>query len=170
VRPFIVLTLAAAAAAGCVSKPTMHVNHAEISGVQLATLPPSLGVLMTVVVDVYNPNSYDVAVRAMRGQCIMANRYTLPIDFRAPGDGVWLAAGSTTSVRVPIVMPVDLALALLHEGMSAPSIPYHLVGKADVTGTRTFQIEKDDYSVDETGSITQQQIAAVIPASILAPR
>ena len=32
-----------------VSKPTMHLNHAEISGVQLATLPPSLGIVMTVV-------------------------------------------------------------------------------------------------------------------------
>src|SRR5579859_4334043 len=74
---------------GCVSKPTMHLNHAEISGVQLATLPPSIDVQMTIVLDVYNPNGYDVAVRAVRGQTVMAGRYPINVDYRAPGDGLW---------------------------------------------------------------------------------
>jgi hypothetical protein len=154
---------------GCVTKPTMHLNHAELSGVQLSTFPPSLGVLMTVVVDVYNPNGYDVAVRAMRGQVIMADKYPLPIDFRTTGDGVWLPAGQTTSVRVPITMPVDLALLLLRESYVTPIIPYRLTGSADVTGSHTFKIEKDDYSVDERGGITRDQIAAIIPATLLGP-
>jgi hypothetical protein len=148
----------------------MHLNHAEVSGVQVATFPPSLGVLMTVVVDVYNPNSYDVAVRAMRGQVMMAERYPLPLEYRPPGDGVWLSAGTTTSVRVPIVMPIELALALLREAYAAPTIGYRLIGTADVTGTRTLQIERDNYSVDERGTITRQQIEAILPASFLPPR
>ena len=53
----------------CVSKPPMHLNHAEVSGVQF----PAFSVLMTVVVDVHNPNGYDVAVRAFSGQAIMAD-------------------------------------------------------------------------------------------------
>jgi hypothetical protein len=154
---------------GCVSKPTMHLNHAEISGFQAATFPPSIGVLMTIVVDVYNPNSYDVAVRAMRGQVIMAERYPVPLDFRAPGDGMWLPANKTTSVRVLLTMPLDLAIALVQQSMASPTIGYHVVGKADVTGTRTLQIEKDDYSVDERGVITRDQMAAVIPNSIMPP-
>jgi hypothetical protein len=166
----LVLVGAAAGAAGCVSKPTMHVNHAEINGVQLATLPPSLGILMTVVVDVYNPNGYDVAVRAMRGQVVMAERYTLPIDYHAPEGGVWLPSGTTTSVRVPVAMPVDLALALLREGMQTPFITYRVIGHADVTGTRTFQIEKDNYEVDERGTISREQMAAVVPAPVFPPR
>src|SRR5215475_6059015 len=110
---FVPICFAAVATWGCVSKPTMHLNHAEISGAQLATFPPSIGILMTVVVDVYNPNSYDVAIRAMRGQVVMGNNYSLPVDFRAPGNGVWLAADKTTSVRVPISIPLDLGLLLL---------------------------------------------------------
>ncbi len=42
-------------------------------------------------------------------------------------------------------------------------------GKADVTGTRTLQIEKDDYSVDERGIVTRQQIEAIIPNTLFGP-
>lgn len=145
----------------CAKKPTMHLNHAEVSGVQLG-FPPQIGVMMTVVVDVYNPNSYDVAIRAMRGQVVMANRYTLPIDFRAQGDGVWLAADATTPVRVPVSLPVDLAVTLVREAYTAPTIPFHITGRADVTATRTFKIEKDDYEVDENGFIDRQAVEASI--------
>src|SRR5947208_1596261 len=110
---FVAVVLAALTSAACVQKPTMHLNHAEVSGLSLATIPPS--VLMTVVVDVYNPNGYDVAIRAMRGQVMMADRYSLPLDFRASGDGLWLPAGKTTPVRTPIAIPIDLAVALLNE-------------------------------------------------------
>ncbi len=152
---------------GCVSKPTMRLNHAEISGFQAATFPPTLGVLMTVVVDVYNPNSYDVAIRAMHGQVTMAEKYPLPLDFQPQGDGVWLLAGKTTQVRVPISIPLPLALALVREAFTSASIPYRVTGSANVTGTRTLQIEKDDYSVDERGSVTRQQMEAILPASLL---
>lgn len=166
-RSFILGIALACTSIGCVSKPTMHLNHAEISGFQAATYPPSIGVLMTVVVDVYNPNGYDVAIRAMRGQVIMADRYPLALDYRAPtADGVWLASNRTTSVRVPITMPLDLAIALVREGMSMPTIPFRVIGKADVTGTRTLQIERDDYSVDERGAVTREQMLAVIPSSL----
>jgi hypothetical protein len=159
-----VAALAAAGSTGCVSKPTMHLNHAEISGFQLQTFPPT--VLMTVVVDVFNPNGYDVAIRAMRGQVMMADKYSVPLDFRPPGDGLWLPAGKTTQVRTPVAIPVDLALALLGESVAAPTISYRIIGKADVTGTRSLKVEKDDYAVDERGSITREQIAEIIPNSL----
>jgi hypothetical protein len=161
---------AAVSWSGCVSKPTMHLNHAEISGAQLAVFPPSIGILMTVVVDVYNPNSYDVAIRAMRGQVMMGNGYSLPVDYRAPGNGVWMAAERTTSVRVPISIPLELGIALLRESANSPFIPYRLVGRADVTASSTFRVEADDYSVDEQGTISRDQIAAIIPNSIGAMR
>jgi len=144
----------------------MHLNHAEISGVQLATMPPSIDIVMTIVLDVYNPNSYDVAVRAVRGQTIMAERYPLPVEYRAPGDGLWLPAHQTTSVRVPQSVPVPLAFQLVQEALASPVIPYHFVGKADVTATRSLQLEKDNYDVDEHGSVTREQMMAVLPASI----
>jgi Late embryogenesis abundant protein len=152
--------------AGCVHKPTMHLDHAEISGVQLATMPPSLGIVMVVVLDVYNPNGYDVAVRAVRGQTVFAGQYPLPVMYQAPPDGVWMPAGQTTQVRVPITVPVQLAFALVQQGMSMPTIPYHFSGSADVTATRTFELEKDNYAVNEDGAITRDQMMAVLPNSI----
>jgi len=162
--PFI--CVAALAWGACVSKPTMHLNHAEISGAQFGAFPPSIGILMTIVVDVYNPNSYDVAIRAMRGQVVMANNHMLPVDFHAPGNGVWLGSERTTSVRVPIVIPLDLGVKLLSDTAAMPFIPYRLTGRADVTASSTFKVESDDYAVDEQGTISREQIAAIIPNSI----
>lgn len=142
---------------GCAKKPTMKLNHAEITGVNVG-FPPSLSVVLTSVVDVYNPNSYDVAIRAMRGQIIIMNRYTVPLNYQAENGGVWLAADRTTSVRVPVSIPVDLALQLARETLMTPTIQFHVVGKADVTASRTFQIEKDDYSVNEFGSFQSSQL------------
>jgi hypothetical protein len=167
-RARIALAVAALALGGsaCVSKPTMHLNHAEISGVSLATLPPSIDVVMTIVLDVYNPNGYDVAVRAVRGQTVMAGRYPINVEYHAPGDGLWLPAKQTTSVRVPLSVPMPLAFQLVQESFSAPVIHYHFQGKADVTATRSFKLEKDDYDVDEEGLVTREQMMAVLPNSI----
>ena len=144
----------------------MHLNHAEISGVQMSTFPPGISVAMTVVVDVFNPNGYDVAIRAMRGQAILAERYSVPVDFRAPGDGLWLASDRTTPIRVTVLVPVETALAIVNESMQTPIIQYRLSGRADVTASRTFAVEKDDYSLDERGTISRDQIMAVIPNTL----
>jgi hypothetical protein len=145
----------------------MHLNHAEISGVQLATLPPTIDVVMTIVLDVYNPNGYDVAVRAVRGQTMMAERYPLAVDYRAPGDGLWLPAHQTTQIRVPLSVPLALAFQLVQQAMASPVIPYRFQGKADVTATRSLQLEKDNYGVDESGTVTRDQMMSVIPNSIV---
>jgi len=176
-RPFdpyaVRRTLAALAAlavlvtgSGCVSKPTMHLDHAEISGVQLATLPPSIDVVMTIFLDVYNPNGYDLAVRAVRGQTVLAGRFPLPVDYHAPGDGLWLPAHQQTTVRVPLSVPLPLVFQLVQEAMASPLIPYRFQGKADVTATRSLQLEKDDYGVDDQGTVTRDQMMAVLPNSI----
>jgi hypothetical protein len=164
-RPVLgAIALVSAALSACsANRPTMRLNHAEITGVRIA-LPPSINVLMTVYVDVHNSNSYDIAVRAVRGQVLLANRYPLPVDFRPGGDGVWLAAGSTTSVAVPLTIPAQIGLALVQQSFSSPTIPYQFVGRADVTATRTLQIEKDDYSVNESGFMSRQQLEVSLRA------
>ena len=149
-------------ASGCASKPTMKVHHAEVQGVQLG-FPPSVAVQMTAVLDVYNPNSYDVAIRAVRGSVTFHERYTLPVNFQPGGEGVWLPAKQTTQVRVPTAVPVDLALRITREALTG-AVPYRFVGKADVTATRSFKLESDDYSVDERGSIHRQVIDNSIAA------
>jgi hypothetical protein len=158
--------LAVVGASACVSKPTMHLNHAEISGVQIG-FPPQFDVMMTIVLDVYNPNSYDVAVREVHGTTVMGGAFALPVNFVAPtADGVWMPAQQTTSMRVPVVVPINVALGVLQQAAASPTIPYRFTGRANVTATRTLQLEKDDYAVDESGVVTRDQIAAVIPASI----
>jgi hypothetical protein len=155
----LALAALATSTAACVQKPTMKLDHAEVSGVRVG-FPPSLGVLMNIVVAVDNPNSYDLAVRGVRGQVVIANRYALPVNFRAQGNGIWLRSGSISRLAVPVDIPVQLAVALLRDGMAAPTITYRFTGRADVTATSTFQLEKDDYAVDEWGIITRQQLAA----------
>ena len=139
----------------------MKLDHAEVSGVRFG-FPPSVGVLMNIVVAVDNPNSYDVAVRAVRGQVVLANRYALPVNFRAQGNGAWLRSGTITRLAVPVDIPVQLAAELLRNGMMSPTITYRFTGRADVTATSTFQLEKDDYSVNEWGVISRQQMAAAL--------
>jgi len=158
------LFLLAAGASGCVSKPTMQLRGAEINGVEPA-IPPL--VRMTVVLDVKNPNSYDVAVRAMRGTVTMGGKYTLPIQFQAPEGGIWLAAKRTSPLRVPVAIPMDLALILARDSAFSPTIPFRVVGTADVTGTRSLKIEEDNYAVDEKGEMTQAQVLAVLPNTFL---
>ncbi|MBW2528106.1 MAG: hypothetical protein JRI23_28250, partial [Deltaproteobacteria bacterium] len=54
----------------------MRLHHAEVAGLQVS-LPPNVGVLLLIHVDITNPNSYDVAVRAMRGQVLLAGRHVV---------------------------------------------------------------------------------------------
>jgi hypothetical protein len=87
----------------------------------------------------------------------------MPIDFRASGDGLWLPASQTTTVRFPVSVPVDIALRIT-KGAIAGNVPYRVTGKADVTATKSLKLEKDDYSVDEKGVIPRQVIEGSIAA------
>jgi hypothetical protein len=153
------LAFAASGAPSCVQKPTMTLNHAEIAGVAVS-LPPNVGLLMQIHVDVYNPNSYDIAVRAVQGQVVLAGRHNVPVDFRADGEGVWLNADSTTQVVVPVQVPLATSIAVLAESTLSAMIRYQFTGRADVTATRSLKLEKDDYSVSEEGTISRDQIQA----------
>lgn len=159
--------LLALAALGCVSKPTMHLHHAEMRGVQAQIgLPPTVTVTMSVFFAVHNPNSYDVAIRRVRGTTVLADKYAMPVEYIAPGDGLWLPSDRTTLVEVPVSVPVQTGMAVVAEAQLSPQVKYHFVGKADVTGTRTLKIESDDYEVDETGWIPREQIRAALPVQV----
>jgi len=145
----------------------VQLNHAELNGIQVAAFPPKLGVLLTVVVDITNPNSFDVGLRGMRGQVILAEKYPLPMMFQPSAPGLWLRAGQATSVRVPVEMPIELALALIREALVAPLIPFHVVGQVDVTGSSTFKVDRDNFPVDLRGTVTRQQIEGVVPAFLM---
>jgi hypothetical protein len=148
----------------------MNLHHAEVSGLQVG-FPPSLSVVMTVVLAVNNPNSYDIAIRRVRGMSFVAQRYSLPVDYQPGADGIWLAADTTSFLRVPVVVPLDIAFALLQATLGSPSVAYSFSGRADVTATRTFKIEKDDYAVSESGMFDRHQLeVAIAGMNIAFPR
>jgi hypothetical protein len=163
---FLPVAVALSALASCVQKPAVRLNHAEISGIDMRSFPANVGIVMTIVIDVYNPNGYDVAVRGVRGQTILADQYPVPVLFQAPPDGIWMPAKQTTPVRVPVTVPLQLALLLVQQSFASPTIPYRFTGAADVTGSRTFKIEKDNYAFDVRGAITRDQVLAVIPNTL----
>ncbi len=151
----VALLTATFAVVGCAKQPTMRLNHAEVSGVVFG-LPP--GVMMTVVMDVYNPNSYDVAVRSMQGEVIFLDRYSLPIQFESPGEGTWLAANATTQVRVPVSVPGELAARFVSDAIAQPTIPFTVKGKANVTATRSLKVESDNYAIDARGELSRADL------------
>lgn len=139
----------------------MRLHHAEVTGLRVA-FPPSASVVMTVVVAVYNPNGYDVAIRAVRGQLTLARRYPMPLDFYPVPPGVWLPSDRTTLVRVPVNVPVQIAAAVLQESLFSPVVPYRFSGRADVTATRSLKLEVDNYAVDEEGVVTRAELEAAV--------
>jgi hypothetical protein len=97
----------------------------------------------------------------------MADKYPLAIAYQVPAPGIWLRAGQTTPLRLPIDMPVELAVAMLREAMGAPVIPYRVTGVVDVTGTTALKINRDNYPVDLRGTMTRQQVEGVVPAFMM---
>lgn len=137
-------------APGCVSKPTVTVQAANLRGIG------TMGVTLEISLLVTNPNSFDVQIRNVRSQVKIADKYWLdPIQFNP---NAWLAANKSTVVPVPVVIPWRLVPQLLAESASSNTISYRVTGAADVTAVRALGIEKNDQPVDETGSISRQAL------------
>jgi LEA14-like dessication related protein len=140
--------LALALTTGCVSKPVVTLQSATLT----AASPYGIG--MNVVLQITNPNSYDVQVRNVHAAVTVSRRYPLPpIDIQP---NIWLPANQTTLVNVPVVVPWVIVPGLIAETLGAPVVTYHVSGVADVTGTRTFGIQKNDYPVEEDGTMPRQ--------------
>ncbi len=152
------LALSAATASACVSQPVVALDHAEIRGGSFA------GVTLVVMLRVNNKNAFDVQVRNVRGQASLGNRWLLPpIDY---SPNVWLPAGQTTLVPAPIVIPIDMIPGIVNQTLGSASIAYHFKGTADVTAVRMLGIQRNDYPVDDGGTISRMALATAA-ASIL---
>ena len=153
-----VLVLAGLALGGCASKPTLRVHHAELRS---ATIQ---GVGLDVMIQVDNPNSYDLQIRNVRASVLIAGRYMLPPLLFSPNQ--WLPAGEKTLVRVPMLIPYDLVPRLINESVNTPLIVYAVSGSADVTAVRLLGIEKDNYPINEQSSISRMGLIAAAGRSI----
>jgi len=114
------------------------------------------GLNTVIYLQVRNDNPYDVQIRGMNVNVTFGHGYPIgPINFPT---NQWLQANRTTLVAVPVTIPWVVMPALISETMGSYSIPYHVKGYADVTATRTFQIDRDNYQVDESGSLPRQML------------
>jgi hypothetical protein len=136
--------------AGCVTKPSMVVHHAEVRGVS------SYGIQVMIFLSVTNENSYDVQIRHVNCNVIIGKGYVLgPIDF-TPNQ--WLPSNQTTMLAVPATIPWTLAPALAMETYGSYGIPYTVKGFADVTATRSFGIQRDNYPIEQSGLVPRQTV------------
>jgi hypothetical protein len=142
--------IAQALLGGCVSKPAVTLQSAQLRSASLR------GVGLDIFLKVENDNSYDIQIRNVRAQVTIADRYPLmPIDIQP---NQWLPAEQTTIVRVPIVIPWQVVSPIVKTTLNRPLITYRVKGSADVTAIRMLGIERDNYPVDEGGSVLRQDL------------
>jgi LEA14-like dessication related protein len=147
--------LAAAALAlplltGCVSKPAVTLHDASLRSASLR------GIGLDIFLKVENDNSYDIQIRNVRAEVTIHERYKLaPIDIQP---NQWLPAEQTTIVRVPVLIPWHVVPPIVQETMGSTTIPYRAQGSVDVTAIRMLGIERDNYPVDEKGSVRRQEL------------
>ena len=152
-RTLLFASLLGIAATGCATKPRVRLHHAEINSASL------VGVGMLVVLKVKNPNSYDVQIRNVRANVVVAGRYALAPIYYSPNQ--WLASDATTLVPVPVTIPWNVVPGLLNDTLSSPVVPYRVTGSADVTAIRLLGVERDDYPLDEGGTFPRAGLADI---------
>lgn len=145
----------------CVSKPVL-----ELYGARVQSASP-MGVGLVMLMQVNNDNAFDVKVRSVRVNITIAKRFRLPPVYHNPDQ--WLAAGSSTLVAVPITVPWQLVGPLLATTAGSSQVTYRVRGFADVTAVRLLGIQKNDYPIDEVGSVSRGQLVAAAGRGILTP-
>lgn len=139
--------------AGCAKTPTLTLHHAEFRSASL------FGLGLSIVLSVENPNSFDLAVRNVRAAVKFADRYELPIEY-SPNQ--WLPAGEKTLVPVPVTVPYALIPDLINTSKHLQVLNYSVVGSVDVTATSSLEVEKDNYPIDEKGSIQRSDLLRAV--------
>ena len=137
---------------GCPSKPVL-----ELHGARLQSATP-MGIGMTLIMRVNNDNAFDVKVRHVRVSAIIGRRYQLPMIRYNPE--IWLPAGRSTQVPVPVVIPWHLVGPLIATTAGSNYIDYRVRGAVDVTAVRMLGIQRNDYAVDDEGRVSRMQLLA----------
>ena len=145
------LILVALVLTACPKKPVLELHSGRLQSAS----PHGIGFELEMRVN--NDNAFDVKVRNVRASVVIAGRYPLPQLQYNPDQ--WLGAGQTTIVRVPMVLPWPLVAPLMATTVGSDRISYSVRGLVDVTAVRMLGIEKNDYAIDEEGSVSRAQLA-----------
>jgi hypothetical protein len=136
------------AATACVETPRVRLHHADFQGASLT------GAVLDVVIEIHNPNAYDIKLRDLTAETTFAGQYRLPPIVIHPEQ--WLPAGRSTQVHVPTTLPWLMIPGILAATVLSPQVTYNVRGSANVTATRTFGIEEDNYPIDLNGTMPRQ--------------
>jgi LEA14-like dessication related protein len=150
---FLLLLMAlAVSASGCASKPTL-----ELYGARVQSASP-MGIGMVMLMRVNNEYSFDVKVRDVRVNVVIAGRYQLPPVQYNPD--IWLPSGKSTVVPVPMTVPWPMVAPLLATTAGSNEVSYRASGFVDVTAVRWLGIRRNDEPIDERGSVSRGQLLA----------
>jgi hypothetical protein len=147
-RPWVIFALASLALTtlpACVRKPEVKLHHAEVKA---ATM---YGLGMEVYLIIHNTNSYDVQVRNIRATVTLARQYPVPLYF-SPNSV--LPSGRQIVLAVPMTVPWSIVPGLVAASAGSQVVPYTVRGNADVIALGF--VERDEYPVDEAGTIPRQ--------------
>ena len=135
---------------GCFPTPVLELHSARIWSAS------PQGVRLNVYLKVNNENPFDVQVRNVRANVVIAGRYRLPPLQYDPNK--WLPAYRSTTVEVPLTVPWALVGPLLSTSVGSNTIKYKVVGLVDVTAVRMLGIRHNDYGLDEDGEVSRMEL------------
>ncbi len=150
---WLLLVVALSTLSGCVTKPAVRPQAARIAGVDAG------GVQFLLFVAVDNENNFDIQVRGVRATVVIEDRYNLPPVVAQPN--VWLRAGTSTTVQVPMRIPFNMVQPLLNTTLGKRELKYRVVGAADVTATSSLRIDFDDYKMDDEAKMNRNDLASL---------
>jgi hypothetical protein len=144
------LALLCLAATACVETPKVRLYSADFRGAALT------GAVIDVVIEIHNPNSFDIQLRDLTAETTFAGIYRLPPIVIHPNQ--WLPSGQATLVHVPTTLPWLMIPGILGATVFAPVVTYSVRGSANVTATRTFGVEQNNYPIDLQGQMPRQVV------------
>ena len=144
---------------GCPQQPVVQLQSARIVGAS------QYGVNMMMRLRVSNRNPFDVRVRNVRAQVVVAERYMLPYLRFNPDQ--WMPANSWSYVDVPATIPLNLVTPLLATTLRSNVITYHASGLVDVTATRLLGLQINDYELNDDGAMSRADLAMIAARTVL---
>ncbi|MCA9556499.1 MAG: LEA type 2 family protein [Myxococcales bacterium] len=146
---------------GCVTQPAVQLHSVRVQSVG------PMGVGLAMVMKVNNKNFFDVQVRNVRANVVVAEKVRLPMIAYNPD--IWLGAKQTTLVPVPVTLPWASVGPLLSATIESDTIDYRVQGVADVTAVRMLGIRRNDEPFDDEAEVSRAQLVAAANQGGLSP-
>lgn len=152
------LLVAGLGLSGCAT-PAVNLQSATLSGAAVD------GARFNAILAIDNPNAFDIQVRAVRANVrIEGSNAVIPIMYQPD---VWIPAGRVVQVALPITVPWSLIPRVLASTATGTEVPFTVIGNADITATRAFQIDRDQYAFNEEGTLPRSFFLQVGGTSVL---